>query len=107
MSQTRRMSFMEAATSVAAGFLLSLGMQVVLFPAVGLQTTLAQNLKLALGFTVLSLVRSYAVRRVFEYLGRSRTPGGGSISNEINALTGRPGICTHGHNSNRGAKAGE
>lgn len=76
MSQTRMMSFMEAATSVAAGFLLSLGMQVVLFPAVGLQTTWTQNLKLALGFTVLSLARSYGVRRLFEYLGRTRTPGG-------------------------------
>ncbi|WP_439523040.1 DUF7220 family protein [Marivita sp.] len=107
MSQTRTMSFMETATSVAAGFLLSLGMQVVLFPAVGLQSTLTQNLKLALGFTVLCLARSYWVRRVFEHLGRTGTPGSGSISGKINALTGRPGMCTHGHDSNRGAKAGE
>ncbi len=101
------MSFMEAATSVAAGFLLSLGMQVLLFPAVGLQSTLTQNLKLALGFTVLSLARGYGVRRVFEHLGRTGTPGSGSISREINTLAGRPDTCTCGHNSNRGAKAGE
>jgi hypothetical protein len=77
-------------------------MQSVLFPAVGLQTTLTQNLKLALGFTVLSLARSYTVRRVFEHLGRNKTPGGGSISGKIARKTGRPGFCTCGHDSNRG-----
>lgn len=66
MSQTRTLSFIEACTSVSMGFLLSLGMQVVLFPAVGLQATLTQNLKLALGFTVLSLARSYLIRRLFD-----------------------------------------
>ncbi|MCI5076550.1 hypothetical protein [Oricola sp.] len=107
MSQTRALSFVEASTSVTAGFLLSLGMQAVLFPAVGLQTTWTQNVKLAIGFTALSLMRSYAVRRVFVCLGRRRTPGGGSISGEIARKTGRPGICTCGHDSNRGSKAGE
>ena len=102
MSQTRTLSLIEACTSVAVGFLLSLGMQVVLFPAVGLQATLTQNLKLALGFTALSLARSYAVRRVFVSLGRNKAPGGGSILGKINAQTGRAGLCTCGHDSNRG-----
>lgn len=107
MSQTRALSFLEAATTVAAGFVLSLGMQVVLFPAVGLQTTVMQNLKLALGFTALSLLRSYAVRRLFEHLSQEGTPGGGSILGTFNAPTRRPGRCACGHNSNRGAEAGE
>jgi hypothetical protein len=107
MSQTRTLSFIEASANVAAGFLLSLGMQAVLFPAVGLQTTWMQNFKLALGFTALSLARSYAVRRLFEHFGRSETPGGGSISGKIELQTGRPGLCTCGHNFNRGAEGGE
>lgn len=106
MTQTRSMSALEACTSVAAGFLLSLGMQAVLFPAVGLQTTLTQNLKLALGFTALSLVRSYAVRRVFAYLARCRPAGGGSIPGRSTPVTGRPATCTCSHDSDRG-KAGE
>jgi membrane protein implicated in regulation of membrane protease activity len=60
------MSLVEVSTSVAAGFGLSLAMQALLFPVVGLQATVSQNLKLALGFTALSLARSYLVRRVFE-----------------------------------------
>lgn len=65
MTQSRAVSLFEASSSVVAGFLLSLAMQAVLFPAVGLQTTLTQNLKLAVGFAALSLVRSAALRRVF------------------------------------------
>jgi hypothetical protein len=98
------MSFMEASASVGAGFLLSLGMQAVLFPAVGLQTTLTQNLKLALGFTALSLARSYSVRRVFEYLAQPGTPGGGSFLDRIRPETDRPGTCTCSHDSDRGAR---
>jgi hypothetical protein len=70
MSQTRAMSLVEAGTSVSAGFVLSLVMQALLFPAVGLQASLAQNLKLAVGFTALSILRGYVVRRLFE---RGRT----------------------------------
>ena len=47
-----------------------------------------------------------AVRRVFVYLGQSRTPGGGSISGKTDTQTGRPGICTCGHDSDRGSRAG-
>lgn len=65
MSQSRTLSAVEAATSVGVGFLLSLCTQAVLFPAVGLQASLSQNLRLALGFTLLSLLRSYAIRRLF------------------------------------------
>lgn len=106
MSQTRTLSLIEASTSVTAGFLLSLGMQAVLFPVVGLQATVAQNLKLALGFTALSLARSYLVRRLFVCLERRRTPGGGSIFGKNEPQTGRPDICTCGHDSDRGSRAG-
>ncbi|SFD42730.1 DUF7220 family protein [Roseivivax sediminis] len=103
MSQTRTLSAVEAATSVGAGFLLSLGMQAFLFPAVGLQATLMQNLKLAVGFTALSLLRGYVIRRVFERLGRRHPPGGGSKSGTHSLETGRLGKCTCGHISDRGS----
>jgi hypothetical protein len=40
--------------------------QILIFPVFGLHTTLAQNLKMGAIFTVVSIVRSFALRRVFE-----------------------------------------
>lgn len=104
MSQTRALSLVEVSISVAAGFVLSLAMQVLLFPVVGLQATVSQNLKLALGFTGLSVLRSYVVRRMFEKLEARQTPGGGSrMIEKIDPQTDRPACCRHGHNSDRGS----
>jgi hypothetical protein len=36
------------------------------YPVFGLQTTLEQNLKIGLVFTVVSAARSFTLRRVFE-----------------------------------------
>ena len=40
-------------------------LQLVLFPAFGLHPTLAQSLKISLSFAVLSVLRSYILRRLF------------------------------------------
>jgi hypothetical protein len=40
--------------------------QILIFPIFGLHTTLAQNLKLGLAFTFVSVARSYVLRRQFE-----------------------------------------
>jgi hypothetical protein len=42
--------------------------QIIVFPMFGLQPTLAQNLKIGAVFTIMSIVRSYALRRVFEMI---------------------------------------
>lgn len=93
MSQSRAISLVEVSTSVAAGFVLSLAMQALLFPVVGLQATVAQNLKLALGFTGLSILRSYVVRRLFEKLGARRarveTQGTDRGADPLSALDAR------------------
>ena len=47
----------------------------LIFPIFGLQTTLAQNLKLGLIFTIVSIGRSYALRRLFEALRENRDGG--------------------------------
>ncbi|SDG08297.1 DUF7220 family protein [Sulfitobacter delicatus] len=85
MSQSRSMSLVEVSTSVTIGFMLSLAMQALLFPAVGLQATISQNLSLAIGFTALSVLRGYMVRRVFARLGGGR----GSLA----GLIGRGSPC--------------
>ena len=40
--------------------------QILIFPIFGLHTTLAQNLIMGLAFTVVSIARSFVLRRVFE-----------------------------------------
>lgn len=66
MSQSRAASLIEAWVNVAAGFGLALAVQILVFPVFGLHPTLPQNLKIGLIFTATSLIRSYAIRRLFE-----------------------------------------
>lgn len=68
MSQSRVMSLVEAATNVLVGYGVAVAAQVTVFPLFGLQVTLGQNLTIGLVFTAISLVRSYALRRLFEAL---------------------------------------
>jgi hypothetical protein len=66
MRQSRVMSLVEAVTNVIVGIIVAVATQIVAFPILGLQASLGQNLKLALVFTGVSIVRSYVLRRVFE-----------------------------------------
>ena len=63
--QSQLMSFAEATTNVVVGFLLALLTQVVVFPLLGLSASLSDNLILGVIFTAVSLLRSYALRRLF------------------------------------------
>lgn len=65
MSQSRSMSALEATVNVAAGWLVALATQMIVFPVLGMQVLLWQNLALSLVFTGVSLLRSYVLRRVF------------------------------------------
>ena len=62
------MSLFEAIANVAVGYGAAVATQVVVFPRFGLETTLEDNLSLGAIFTVVSLGRSYALRRLFEYI---------------------------------------
>ena len=68
MSQSRTMSLVEAVTNVVVGYGLAVALQLLLFPAFGLYPTLGQSLQIGGWFTLLSLLRSYALRRLFEGL---------------------------------------
>ena len=66
MKQSRAMSLVESIANVVVGYGLAVATQALLFPVFGLHMTLAQNLKLAAVFTVISIGRSFALRRLFE-----------------------------------------
>jgi len=68
MKQSRLMSLVEAIANVAVGYGIAVITQIVIFPVFGLHTTLVQNLKMGGIFTIVSLARSFALRRLFEAL---------------------------------------
>jgi signal-transduction protein with cAMP-binding, CBS, and nucleotidyltransferase domain len=75
MKQSRLMSLVEAIANVLVGYGVAVMTQILIFPVFGLQTTLAQNLKMGAIFTIVSIARSFALRRVFEAIRvRARKP---------------------------------
>jgi hypothetical protein len=66
MKQSRTMSMIEALANVAVGYGVAVLTQIAVFPLFGLSVTLVQNLIMGGLFTVVSIIRSYALRRVFE-----------------------------------------
>lgn len=68
MSQSRTGSMIEAAANVAIGYGVAVAAQVAVFPWFGLHASLSDNLLIGAVFTVVSLVRSYFLRRLFNYL---------------------------------------
>ena len=66
MKQSRLMSLVESVANVIVGYGVAVATQILIFPIFGLHTTLAQNLKMGAIFTVVSIVRSFALRRMFE-----------------------------------------
>ncbi|MDZ4135893.1 MAG: hypothetical protein U1D06_09935 [Paracoccaceae bacterium] len=71
MKQSRTMSLVESIANVIVGYGVAVLTQILIFPVFGLHTTLAQNLKMGALFTIVSLGRSYALRRFFERCRRN------------------------------------
>jgi hypothetical protein len=90
MRQSRLMSLVEAIANVAIGYGIAVVTQILVFPVFGLQTTLAENMMLGLVFTGISIVRSFALRRVFEAV-RCRSADHESIQTPV-AIIAVPAI---------------
>lgn len=60
------MSLVEAVANVIVGYGVAVVTQILIFLVFGLHTTLAQNLKIGAVFTVVSMARSFALRRLLE-----------------------------------------
>ena len=73
MKQSRFMSLVESVANVIVGYGIAVMTQILVFPMFGLRTNLTQNLAMGLIFTVVSIARSYTLRRLFEAV-RGRTP---------------------------------
>lgn len=72
MKQSRTMSLVESLTNVAIGYGIAVITQILVFPLFGLSTTLAENMAMGAIFTVVSIARSFTLRRVFEAIRMRR-----------------------------------
>lgn len=72
MSQSRRASALEASANVAIGYWVAVAAQSVIFPLFGVSASAGQHLGIALAFTLVSLVRSYLLRRAFNWFSSRR-----------------------------------
>lgn len=68
MKQSKLMSWLESLINIAVGFGISLAAQMFFLPLLGVAIAFHQNLMFALIMTVISLLRSFLLRRVFEAL---------------------------------------
>ena len=94
MKQSRLMSLVESVANVIVGYGVAVVTQILIFPVFGLHTTLAQNLKMGAIFTIVSIARSFALRRVFEAIRMRQRP-----SSTLDEVSFRCGCGTGNLNS--------
>lgn len=63
--QSRTHSLIESLSNVLIGFLVSFVSQLVIFPLFDINVPLSDNFMIGLWFTVISIARSYVLRRCF------------------------------------------
>lgn len=65
MQQTKLGSLIESGMNILIGYFVALASQLILFPMFDIHIALSTNLWIGLWFTIISLVRSYVIRRYF------------------------------------------
>ena len=63
--QSKLQSLIESLTNILIGYLTALLSQVLIFPLFDIDVSFQDNLLIGLYFTIISLLRSYLVRRYF------------------------------------------
>lgn len=67
VGQSKSASLLEAVTNIVAGATVALVAQEVIFPWYGLHPSTSENLQMVGLFTMVSLVRSFVLRRMFNW----------------------------------------
>lgn len=66
MTQTKRHSAIESIIQTIIGLGTSILIQIIIYPMMGIPVTFFQNLIITLVFFLVSIVRGYFVRRIFD-----------------------------------------
>lgn len=65
--QPKWQSFLESVVNVLIGYTVALLTQLLVFPLFGIHASLQDNLIIGAIFTVVSIIRSYYLRRLFNW----------------------------------------
>jgi hypothetical protein len=65
MNQTRLSSLIEACTNVLIGFAINFMANMLILPLIGFHISISQNLFIGVLYTIISVARSYCIRRWF------------------------------------------
>lgn len=68
VTQSKLGSLVESVVNIIIGFVINVTAQHLVFPLFGIHILFSQNLGIAVIFTVISLTRSYVLRRIFNKL---------------------------------------
>lgn len=66
--QSKKASMIEVCINTLAGYLIALLTQILIFPIFDIHISTGSSMIIAVIFTVISIVRSYVMRRIFNYL---------------------------------------
>lgn len=64
--QTKKQSLIESLTSTTIGIIIGIVLNLTILPIFGYPVSLSDSLWISVIFTAISVIRSYAVRRVFD-----------------------------------------
>ena len=70
--QSKMLSLAEAAFNTASGFVISVLASFVIFPAFGAHIPVSSNIKIVTAFTIISVIRSYVWRRLFNRIEKEK-----------------------------------
>ena len=65
--QSKLESFKEAINNIIIGYITAIISQLIIFPLFGIYVSIQDNLLIGLYFTIISLIRSYLIRRYYNY----------------------------------------
>lgn len=68
IGQSKKHSFIEALINVAVGYGINIIVNFLVFPIFGMHISLKDNLLMGVIYTIISVIRSYWLRRFFNWM---------------------------------------
>ena len=66
--QSKKYSLIETTTNVLAGLIISILVQMAIYPVLNIEVKFSQNIIITVVFTLVSILRGYILRRLFKIL---------------------------------------
>jgi hypothetical protein len=71
--QSKRWSIIEAMSNNIIGYIIAVVMYKLVLPIFGYNVSWSQSNVIVIVFTIISIIRSYLIRRIFNYINTKRT----------------------------------